>query len=121
MQLARDGKIILDLDDTIETNYISIQLKCSSSPWKQKHTRPHDKVNIELISFLGQELITIQFGSLESAVVPIESKEPLTETDLFVDVSDKADDNEEGWTLVTHWRLRKQSQVQSPHLSHRNR
>jgi len=32
MQLARDEKIILDLDDTIETNHISTQLECSSSP-----------------------------------------------------------------------------------------
>ena len=33
-------------------------------------------------------------------VVPIESKGPLIETDPFVDVSDKTNDDEEGWSLV---------------------
>jgi len=32
MQLAKDRKIILDLDHTVETNHISTQLECSSSP-----------------------------------------------------------------------------------------
>jgi len=41
MKLARDGKIILDLDDTVGTNHISTQLECSSSLWKRKHVRPH--------------------------------------------------------------------------------
>ena len=73
MQLTRDGKIILDLDDTVETNHISTQLECFLSLWNQKHTRPHGRVKTELISFLGEKLITIQFGSLEPMVVLIES------------------------------------------------
>ena len=71
-------------------------MECSSSPCKQKHTRPHGRVNTELISFLGEKLIIILYGSLEPVVAPIESKGPLIKTDLFVDVSDKADDDEEG-------------------------
>jgi len=98
---CQDGKIILDLDDTIETNHISTQLECSSAPWKPKHTQPHGRVNTELISSHGEKLITIQFGSLEPVVVPIGSKGPLTEVNPFLDVSDKADVDEEGWTLVT--------------------
>ena len=58
--------------------------------------RPHGRVNAKLISSLGEKLITIQFGSLGPVVVLIESKRPLIETDLFVDVSDKADDDEKG-------------------------
>ena len=34
MQLARDRKIILNLDDTVEASHISAQLECFSSPWK---------------------------------------------------------------------------------------
>ena len=53
-------------------------------------------MNIELISFIGEKLIIIQFESLEPVVVPVESKVPLSKTDLFADVSNKADDDEEG-------------------------
>ena len=95
------------MDDTAEINHISIQLECSSSPSKLKHTQPHGRVNIKLISSLGEKLVAIQFGSLEPVVVPIESKGPLTKIDPFMDVSDKADVDEEGWTLVTHRRPRK--------------
>jgi len=73
MQLARDGKIMLDLDDTIETNHISTQPECSSSSWQQKYTRPQGRVDTELISCQGEKLTTIQFGSLESIVVLIKS------------------------------------------------
>jgi len=38
-----------------------------------------------------------------------------------MDVSVRVDDGEEGWTLVTCRRPRKQSQVQSPPLCHRKR
>ena len=34
MRLARDRKIILNLDDTVEASHISAQLECFSSPWK---------------------------------------------------------------------------------------
>jgi len=30
MQLARDGRIILDLDDSAETNHISAEVECST-------------------------------------------------------------------------------------------
>jgi len=53
-------------------------------------------VDTKLISSPGEKLVAIQFGSLEPVVVPIESKGPLTETDPFMDVSDKADVDEEG-------------------------
>jgi len=85
----------LDLD-TVEINHISTQLECSSTPWKQKHTQPHGRVNIELIFSAREKLIAIQLRSLEPIVVAIESKGLLPETDLFVDVSDKADDDDEG-------------------------
>ena len=104
-----DRKIILDLDDNVETNYIFTQLECSSSPWKLRHTQPYGRVNTEVISTLGEKLITIQIESLEPMVVPIESKGPLTDTDPFVYVFDKAEVDEEGWTLVSCWRPRKQS------------
>jgi len=107
MQLARDGKIILDLDDTAEINHISTQLECSSSAGKPKHTHPCGRVNIRLISSLREKLVAIQFGSLEPVMVPIESKGPLTEIDPFMDVSDKANVDKEGWTIVTRRRLRK--------------
>jgi len=121
MQLAREGKIILDLDDTVETNHISTQLECFSSPWRPKHTPPRGRVNTELISSVGEKLITIHFGSLEPVVILIGSKGPVTETDPFMDVFDKVDVDEEGWTLVTRRRPRKQSLAQSPPLRHRKR
>jgi len=43
------------------------------------------------------------------------------ETNLFIDVSNKADEDEKAWTLVTYWRPRKQNEVQSPPLQHRKR
>jgi len=73
MQRARDGKIILDLGDTAEINHISTQLECSSSPKKPKLTQPRGRVNTRLILSLWEKLVTIQFGSLEPVVVPIES------------------------------------------------
>ena len=48
MQLAKDGEIILDLDDTTAINHISTQLECSSLPWKPKHTQPRGRVNTKL-------------------------------------------------------------------------
>ena len=54
-------------------------------------------------------------------MVPIEYKGPLTEIDPFVDVFDEADVDEDGWTLVTRRRPRKQSQAQSPPLHRRRR
>jgi len=74
-----------------------------------------------LISSLREKRITIQFGSLEPIVVPIESQGPLTKANLFVDVSDKANDDEEGWTLVIRWRPKEQNQVQLPPLHRRKR
>jgi len=65
-------------------------------PRSKKHTRPYGRVNTKLISFRGEKLITIQFRSLKSVVVQIESQGPLTETYRFVDVSDKVDDDDEG-------------------------
>ena len=39
MQLARDGKIILDLDDSAETNHISAGVQCSSVRRQQRPAR----------------------------------------------------------------------------------
>ena len=119
MQLARDGRIILDVDDTIETHHISTQLKCSSSPWKPKYTQPRGRVNTELISSLEEKLITIQFRSLEPVVILIRTRGPVIETNPFMAVSNKPEVDEEGWTLVTRQRPGKQILPQSPLLRHR--
>ena len=37
MQLAKDEKIILDLDDTVKADRISTQWECSSSSSQQEH------------------------------------------------------------------------------------
>ena len=54
-------------------------------------------------------------------MIPIGPKGPVTETDPFMDVFDKVDVDEEGWTLVTRRRPRKQSLAQSPPLRRRKR
>ena len=64
-------------------------------------------INTELICSRGEKLITIQFGSLEHIIVPIESQIPLIETSLFMEISDEVDDDEGGWTFVTRRRPRK--------------
>ena len=49
MQLAKDGKIILDLDDTAEAHYICAPLE-SSCPLREGHVLPHQGYRYSLFS-----------------------------------------------------------------------
>ena len=84
MNLAKDGTIILDLDEAAETNYATI-------------LREHCHLPPSLI----EEWVTIQFGSLEPMVFPVMVPTTLVEVELTLDTF--SDDDEE-WTLVTRRR-----------------
>ncbi|KAK9677082.1 hypothetical protein RND81_11G120500 [Saponaria officinalis] len=81
MQLAKDGKIMLDLDDAAESNCIVAQavvetiVKCPSTPMKER-------------------VCMIQFGTLEPVVVCI-----VEELSSMTPLSNQIDENEGEWTL----------------------
>ena len=80
MQLAKDGKIVLDLDEAVTTNHASVV--CESLLQAQ----------------------TLQFGSLEPVIVYV--IRPAVQQDDVFPVEHEEDD--EGWTVVTRKRPRKQ-------------
>jgi len=49
MQLARDGRIILDIDDSAETNHISAQIEHFHPSWLQSATQPRVQKSTNVI------------------------------------------------------------------------
>ncbi|KAK9756753.1 hypothetical protein RND81_01G118700 [Saponaria officinalis] len=89
MQLAKDGKILLDLDDAAESNCIVIQAVAKnvvSDPSTPKKER----------------VCMIQFETLEPVVVRI-----IEELASMTPLSNQIDENEGEWSLVTRQRRKK--------------
>jgi len=82
MQLARDGKIILDLDHFAETNHISAEAEYSPLLHQQRPTLSYERRKSSIIAPQREELFTIQFGSLEPIVVPLIVQGSMVETNL---------------------------------------
>jgi len=78
-QLAKDGTIILDLDEPAETNHTTI--------WCE---------HFQLAPSLIEELVTIQFESLESMVLLVMVPTTLIEAKPVPNILNEDD---EGWTL----------------------
>ena len=66
----------------------------------------------------GVSIVTIQFESVELAVLPVMIPTTLVEVEL---VSDVLNEDNEGWTLVTRQRPKKQKHIQPPPLHRRKR
>ncbi|KAA0042128.1 ty3-gypsy retrotransposon protein [Cucumis melo var. makuwa] len=102
LKLALDKKIELELDDVAQTNHAAVIIQSDSR-----------------LSTIGS---LIQFGSLEPVVI-YSSPEDLQNNDFRADdpkEEEKQVDNvEEGWTLVTHRKKRKQSFSQKEFGSYR--
>ena len=81
MQLVKDGTMILDLDEATKTNHTTI--------WGE---------HCYLAPSLIEELVTIQFGSLEPVVFPVMVPITLVEAKPVPDIPNEDD---EGWSLVT--------------------
>ena len=96
MQLVKDGTIILDLEEAAEINHTTI--------WCE-----HCHLALPLI----EELVTIQFGSLEPVMLSIRVPKKLVEAKLVPDI---LSEDAEGWTLVTRWRPKKQRHIKPPPL-----
>jgi len=71
MRLARDGRIILDLDDPVGTNPISAQLEHSPPSRRQSSPQAYVQEKTNVSSSQKEDLFTIQFGSLEPVVIPV--------------------------------------------------
>jgi len=91
MQLAKDGTMILDLEEAAETNHPTI--------WCE---------HCHLAPPLTEELVTIQFGSLEPVMLPVMVPKKLVEAQPVPDILIEDD---EGWTLVTRRRPKKQRHI----------
>ena len=97
LRLAKEGKILLDLDETTKANHVTFAVR---SPISVKSTTP-----MEVWSTLPSTSRTyckhIQFGMLE----------PMHTSCFNPQDDDRADDelvrDEEGWTFVTYKRLQK--------------
>jgi len=101
MQLAKGGAIILNLDEAAETNRATIWCEqCCLAP------------------SLIEELVTIQFGSLELVVLLVMVLNALMEAKPVLDILSEDD---EAWTLVTRRRPKKQRHTQPPPLRRRKR
>jgi len=59
MQLAKDGKIIVDLEDTAEANCICTQLESSPLRWKS-HIQLYQEEKHDLTPSPSMELFTIR-------------------------------------------------------------
>ena len=89
--MAKDVTIILDLDEAAETNHTTI--------WCE---------HCHLAPSLIEKLITIQFGSLEPVVLLVMVLTTLMEAKPIPDILNEDD---EGWTLVTRRRPKKQRHI----------
>ena len=94
--MAKDGTIILDLDEATKTNRTTI--------WCE---------HCHLAPSLIKELVTVQFGSLELVVLPVMVPTTLMEAEPVPNIPNEDD---EVWTLVTRWRPKKQMHIQPPPL-----
>ena len=106
MQLARDGKIILDLDDSAGANHISTDVKYFLPSRQQRPTRSYQQR--ESCAIGSQGLFTIQFRSLAPVIVPLMVR------GLVVQTNPIPIEDEEGWALVTRRRPRSPKQAQAP-------
>ena len=84
MQLARDGTIILDLDEVAETNHTIV--------WCE---------HCHLASSVTEELVTLQFGSLKPVVLLLMVPATLMEVRPVPDIANEGD---KGWALGTRRR-----------------
>uniref|UniRef100_A0A2N9G5F2 Uncharacterized protein n=1 Tax=Fagus sylvatica TaxID=28930 RepID=A0A2N9G5F2_FAGSY len=92
LRLAKEGKILLDLDEAVGSNHTTFTFR-SPSPTKTQSP---------LMSTLGASCKRIQFRTLEPVCLPcLEPQED-------ADIEDKLSSEGEGWTLVTHRKSRKQ-------------
>ena len=91
LRLAKEGKILLDLDEVVRSNHAMFTF---GSPSPTKMQSP-------LMSTLGVSCKRIQFGTLEP--VCLSCLEPQEDADI----EDKPSSEGEGWTLVTHRKSRK--------------
>ena len=91
LRLAKEGKILLDLDEAVRSNHAMFTF---GSPSPTKMQSP-------LMSTPGASCKCIQFGTLEP--VCLSCLEPQEDADI----EDKPSSEGEGWTLVTHRKSRK--------------
>jgi hypothetical protein len=92
LRLAREGKIVLDLDKAVGSNHATFTFGLPSPT----------KTQSPLMLTPGASCKRIQFGTLEPVCLPcLEPQED-------ADIEDKPSSEEEGWTLVTHRKSRKQ-------------
>uniref|UniRef100_A0A2N9G8H6 Retrotransposon gag domain-containing protein n=1 Tax=Fagus sylvatica TaxID=28930 RepID=A0A2N9G8H6_FAGSY len=92
LRLAKEGKILLDLDEAVGSNHATFTF---GSPSPTKTQSP-------LMSTPGASCKRIQFRTLEPVCLPcLEPQED-------ADIEDKLSSEGEGWTLVTHRKSRKQ-------------
>lgn len=92
MQLAKGGKILLDLDEKAETNHVTAMVGSSNS--SHCSTQRDDT--------LFQQAHMIQFGTLEPMIVEVLGQAPKVEVDKTIGLA--PDDDDEGWTVVTRRR-----------------
>jgi hypothetical protein len=92
LRLAKEGKILLDLDEAIGSNHATFTFGLPSPT----------KTQFPLMSTPGASCKRIQFGTLEPVCLPcLEPQED-------ADIEDKLSSEGEGWTLMTHRKSRKQ-------------
>ncbi|KAH9622222.1 hypothetical protein KSS87_023701, partial [Heliosperma pusillum] len=103
MQLVKDGKIILDLDYAVTTNHKSVMIEGL------------DKPTVEALNEMDpskqEEVDVVQFGSLEPVAFKVQrsiSSPQKTIQGAMKTMEAIIDYDNEGWTLVTRKKPRKQ-------------
>jgi len=104
MQLAKDGTIILGLDKVAEANHMTVWCELCQSPQQQISPQQLFMGEPDLAHSLREELVTIQFGTLEPVVPSLMVPTTVVEVDPVLGILDEDD---EGWTLVTRRTPRK--------------
>jgi len=71
MQLAKDGMIILNSDDSVGTNHISARVEYSLPSWQQNPTQSYQQGKTNVISSQRVDLFTIHLEAQSPVGVPL--------------------------------------------------
>ncbi|KAH7847365.1 hypothetical protein Vadar_025265 [Vaccinium darrowii] len=99
VDLASQNKIILDLDEAVESNHTTIVVGSQGSPNSDQKAK-----EAKLTPTAGAVAKTIQFGSLEPVIVQVQSQDVSAFSCADKSPSTEADD---GWILVTRKKSRR--------------
>ena len=100
MNLAKQGKILLDTDEVATSNHVTIDSHPLGSMRKQSYSKISPFLTLDLTMYLT----SIQFGSFEPIEVEMQKK---IRPNFITKNEEQSIENDMGWTLVTRKKSKK--------------